>query len=64
MTLRDEDALVGSLFNKIAKRLVRHCKDVRFCVLPILAAVHVDEVPAVNREGAVRIDCDKEQARV
>jgi hypothetical protein len=61
---RYEDALVGALLDQIPESMVCHGKDMRLGLLSAPAAVHVDVFSRVDGQGAVRVDCDQEQAGV
>lgn len=61
---RDKNALIRPLVNKVSERLICHGEDVWLRVFACAPLVHVDIVSSVDWQGAVGVDCDKEETRV
>ena len=61
---RHENALVGAFLYEVAKSMVGHREDMWFGLFSTPSPVHVDVFSRVDRQWAVWVDCDQEQAGI
>jgi hypothetical protein len=62
--LRDENALVFAFIYEVAKRLVGHGENMRFCLFSTPPPVHIDVLSRVYGKRTIGVYCDQEESGV
>lgn len=64
LDVRDQDTLIVAFLNKVSEGFVGYCEDMRLNFISTPTPICIDEVPAVDGQRTVRIDCNEKETGI